>query len=373
MGIADLHSNCKKHLIILLILLISCKEKQEIDNMHIINYSDREKTHLNWKHPTKFICLDKDSDSALFAEINKVIIKNDHIYILDVQGKKSVLCFDFKGNFIRSYGQTGRGPGEHTRLSDFDVKLNGDVYLYCRTSKKVIHLHENGGVISEYKFDFRANGFKLLKDGEYFFSLANVNKHNHQFYIYNPITIETKNIFNFDKRDKTNRSINSYTQAIAAGFVSYLPVRDEFIIFNESGDLQEVFKFDFGRYTLPQKSKFDALTWGNIEGHFYYLDATPIKTGNYIIGEFNSFTKRCIFVYNIQKRELFVDNIDINNYSHKNLHPYLGVYNDYIVSALDNAVYEASNEKESLPQNVIEHIKSGGFVLTLSTLMEPPE
>lgn len=360
------------YLLILLILIASCKEKHDTEGRHIINFNERKEIKLNWKHPQKFILLDNSSEDAFIGAINRVIIKNDRVYILDHfrRGRNRVLCFDTDGNFIRRYGQPGRGPGEHSRLYDFDVGPEGDVFLFCHMSTKVIHLHENVSLINEYRFDFRANGLKLLKQGEFLFSLANENEHNHQFSVYCPNTKEMRNFFSFDGKDQTNRSIKRYTQPFQGGFTAYTPVRDEFYIFNESGDLQEVFEFNFGKHTLPHRYKFDALTWENVSGNFFFLDATPVLINDFIIGEIRSVQDMSpyMFIYNTRDHELFVDRIEVNNYSHKSLYPYLGVYNGHIINALDLELFEASNEKESLPQHVTAHIKEGGVVIAFSLL-----
>lgn len=59
-----------------------------------------------------FISLDDSDANSFIKDINKCIIKNDRIYLLDFFGTESVKVFDLSGKFLFMVGAKGGGPGE---------------------------------------------------------------------------------------------------------------------------------------------------------------------------------------------------------------------------------------------------------------------
>ena len=61
------------------------------------------------------------SDNSLIGEIDKMLIFEDFIFILDASKAKTLFVFDKKGLFIRKIGNIGNGPGEYVRIVDFAI------------------------------------------------------------------------------------------------------------------------------------------------------------------------------------------------------------------------------------------------------------
>ncbi len=68
------------------------------------------------------------TEDGLIGTIDKVLVTNNRIYILDTQTANGIFCFDRCGNFINSYKNEGRGPEEYTSLHDMDCFEN-KVYI----------------------------------------------------------------------------------------------------------------------------------------------------------------------------------------------------------------------------------------------------
>lgn len=117
----------------------------------------------------KYVALEVIPDSY-FADIDKLVIHDNTIYVMDAFVKKKIFAFDIEGNFIRDYGAIGDAPGEYQKLTDFEVAENGDVQILDRQRKKIHIYNEAGDFKVSKSTDFRAEAFKLLKDG-YLFSL----------------------------------------------------------------------------------------------------------------------------------------------------------------------------------------------------------
>jgi hypothetical protein len=104
----------------------------------------------------------KEEEGYYFSTINKLIINEDNIFILDVLGSHSLLNFNKNGNFVRQIGTKGTGPDEYTMFCDFDINsqyvfLNMlffhciCFYLYypCRVSAQ-------GSIVYKYNLQYDA-------------------------------------------------------------------------------------------------------------------------------------------------------------------------------------------------------------------------
>ncbi|GAO30508.1 6-bladed beta-propeller [Geofilum rubicundum] len=58
------------------------------------------------------------TDESIIGEIDKVLVSEDRIFVVDRESAKSIFCFDRKGNFINSYNAIGRGPQEYIEIED---------------------------------------------------------------------------------------------------------------------------------------------------------------------------------------------------------------------------------------------------------------
>ncbi len=74
---------------------------------------------------------------SLIGEINKVIVSDERIYVLDEAVSKGVFCFDRKGHYINSYKELGRGPHEYNSIWDIYFYNNK---LYLAVSPFRIHI-----------------------------------------------------------------------------------------------------------------------------------------------------------------------------------------------------------------------------------------
>lgn len=91
---------------------------------------EREPTIRNWKKSVMEyeFSIGGIEDTTLYAPVSVKTDADNNIYILDMKAC-SVKKFDKDGNFLRSYGGKGRGPGEFISPSRFDVLLNGKIIV----------------------------------------------------------------------------------------------------------------------------------------------------------------------------------------------------------------------------------------------------
>jgi hypothetical protein len=51
-----------------------------------------------------------ERDSFMFGRIDKIIVRDKYIYLMDILVSNSLLVFDETGAFVRKIGNRGRGP-----------------------------------------------------------------------------------------------------------------------------------------------------------------------------------------------------------------------------------------------------------------------
>lgn len=168
-------------LVLILSILVSCGRKDtdvnvamsivdgnfsEIDINMSIEYYDSIVNAL----PTPEMIVLKETDDVMFADIDRIIAKDDMYYILDSYGASTVVSFTTTGKAYAKYGKIGQGPGEYIKPWDIDVD-SAFVYVLDSNTKKILQFEKDGTFVKEKKIPFIATSFKRLINGDYLFSI----------------------------------------------------------------------------------------------------------------------------------------------------------------------------------------------------------
>jgi hypothetical protein len=122
------------------------------------------------------------SEECLIGYADKTLIWNNRIYVADFTNAMALFVFDMNGKFLFKIAKRGQGPGEYIKLHDFDIQVNGDIYMLDQHTKKILiydpegeYLHE---IHSDYYFSFfclvsnKMYRSRLVKSGKMFAELA---------------------------------------------------------------------------------------------------------------------------------------------------------------------------------------------------------
>lgn len=108
---------------------------------------------------------------SLLESISKIIFKNQKFYILDnQQGNNGLFVFSETGKFLRKVSGPGAGPGEYTKLMDFDVDSLGNLFLFDFYPRKLMKFDSVGHLISEINGLDPFMEFTLINDSTLFFN-----------------------------------------------------------------------------------------------------------------------------------------------------------------------------------------------------------
>ena len=144
------------------------------DQKNLSWIEQEDSTAANYIDTVEYILLEAHPD-GLFREIDKLIVKNDKIFIFDFIGRNQVLVFDRNGKFLYKTGNRGRGPKEYIQLRNFTVD---DKFIYLIDNIKhelLLHDIQNGNFITKKTLPFVVYDMAVFDNGNYIFSWAVVD------------------------------------------------------------------------------------------------------------------------------------------------------------------------------------------------------
>lgn len=108
-------------------------------------------------------------EEFLMGGIDKIIMKNNYVYVLDSKYTANIYIFDAKsGQFVKKIGKIGNGPGEYRKILDFSIdEDNLVIYALCDRSK-VVSYSLSGIFLEEKKLSFFATAIEYLNNKFYF-------------------------------------------------------------------------------------------------------------------------------------------------------------------------------------------------------------
>ena len=81
--------------------------------------------------------------------------------------------WDNTGTFLYKIGHQGQGPGEYSKITDFDV-ANQNIYLLDSGQRKILEYNLNGDFKDEYSYNGKLEGVNDLivtSDGNFLLGL----------------------------------------------------------------------------------------------------------------------------------------------------------------------------------------------------------
>jgi hypothetical protein len=193
-------------LLIVTFFLYSCNKNEykvkskDIDFKSISIIKNKTKNILDIGKIKKAVKIETKNKSMI-GNIDKVICdKNGDFYIADYYSSKKVFRFNKKGNFIRSYGKIGQGPGEYNSILSFALDSESNVFLLG--NYKLIKFDKNGKLTKEVKNNFLAEKIIIMNNLLYVYVLrySNFSKNKKQILILNTDLKKVGEILNYDTR-----------------------------------------------------------------------------------------------------------------------------------------------------------------------------
>jgi len=205
----------------------------------------------------KYVKLES-TDESIFGSIDKMIVYEDSIYILD-KITNSLLVFDMEGNYLYKIAKRGPGPDEYTQLDFFDIdRENKQIVLTDLMAYWIMRYDMNGNFLYKQKIPIWCEGVSVLPNGGIVLYANFRNNSSKLKQEYNLICLNSNMDFekgyfpykseNFNIKIATSAAGHFYRSNDHLNF-SFPRGNTVYQFYNDS--LIKKYKFDFGNEILP--------------------------------------------------------------------------------------------------------------------------
>ena len=214
-----------------------------------------------------------DSAEVRIGNVDRAILHEDRIYVLDWMQRRLV-CYDsYTGAFIRQIGRFGRAGDEYLQITNFDVDANGDIWIIDSQSDHLFKFAPDGHFLFRKNMPFKALDIKVLSKDSLLFALAPINpaKYNKCRLLRCDENLHHSTLFlPYDDDIDKACLLAEYAfsaQAQDSFHLNNLYIDDNVYVLDKNAQITKALLFDFGSNTIPQSVR------KNIAAHaddFYY-------------------------------------------------------------------------------------------------------
>jgi len=142
-------------------------QRADSAGVEIITYSGPDRM-LDWRFEPTFTLGGEDTDEESFYELSAAYVGTDadgNLYILDTSAKR-VVVFDAEGNYLRTMGGEGGGPGEMRFPFALGVSPTGVASAFDISKRALVRFGPDGAVLDEIRVTFPYGGGPIIdRDG----------------------------------------------------------------------------------------------------------------------------------------------------------------------------------------------------------------
>lgn len=332
---------------IFFLLFLSCNQKQKdiqvIEKETIIIDPDKYEKNNDLssilQDSIKIIQLET-TDECLIAEVTKVELRNEYIYISDRINQK-IFVFSSNGKYIKSIGKNGNGPGEIRNLGDFTF-VGDSLFVQDGYSKKYLIYNINGEYLDN--FSYKTHHHDVLSFDNVLYFVSNYFYSELGFYNLFRYDLDTKKISSYipfnEKINKNNSAwgLNRHISKYKESALLLYPLNDT--IYEVSKDrVYPRYNIQFSKHNIPDNIKNKngstifslAARDGYIKGLHHLQNSKDYLIGIYTEG--NSYRYITIDKKTLEYR--IGRNLTISNYGNFTLHTFYTTSNNELISAQD--------------------------------------
>lgn len=152
------------------LLLAACKERSPETNA----YGDMKTIAINDTYSMKrydavesYRYVPLQDTKRLIGNIDRLIVSDDRIVVVDRDQAQAVFIFDHNGNIIAEIAATGRGPNEYIFIDHVAIDTDNDrLAILDRRSRRVLLYGLDGKFIKSQKIPFALCGMEYMENGD---------------------------------------------------------------------------------------------------------------------------------------------------------------------------------------------------------------
>lgn len=278
-------------LMMLSLSLVSCNDNEK-QSANVINFGSEAFVKVDVDLDSKYydsvfslvnqprIIALKENDETMFADLNKLIVRDGKYYVLDAYGSRTVVSFNADGTPLVKYGKVGQGPGEYFRPTDMDV-YDDIVYVIDMKREKMLKYKNSGEFLEEISMPFKAEAINVVDRNKFMFGLYREGENAHRICV----TDSNMNI-QATCLPKIEGYIGGYINCNALrsntnDVVYYEIISDTMFVFDKNAKARGGIVFDFGSHSVPDVAHIDYLkaSENKMLNGTRFLTCTPISLG----------------------------------------------------------------------------------------------
>lgn len=206
----------------------------------------------------------RGGENSSFGSIEKVIVRNDILYIEDFS-RKRLITRPVSGGAYSVLDYRGRGPNEYLQISDFDVDAQGNIWILDAQKDIIAKYSRDFEFIQSWPVEFQIDKIRCLPSGGFAFQIAiwddSQYRGNQLAFTDSAFAVE-KVLLQYPKGKDDNFVFHNVFSDCGNGFFYCEPIDDHLYHISDDGIVQNIYSFDFGMYTVPERYKKD------IERHY---------------------------------------------------------------------------------------------------------
>lgn len=278
------------------------------------------------------------TDNCLVRADDQKWVTEKYIYITDRVSKK-IFMFDWKGKYLRTIGQTGRGPGEYVDLNGMCV-MRDTLYVHDQVQSKLIAYPVQGGQFHEIFIAPPIYSSELATAGNYLYFITNYTNG------YNLIRMDlkdysTQHFLPYASEIEKNGSwwgLNNFSSSYRDSLIFTFSQNDT--IYGLSDNVPKpLYCINFPHNKIPENlltlNGTQILQTALKDGYITGLDEI-YNTKSFIMGGFGKGNQCFYFMYSKADESVLVaQSLDLGAFGKLSLYNYLPTDNDELVFFYD--------------------------------------
>ena len=373
--------------IALFCVFVSCGNKEKvgivfskgIEENHSINTFSKDLIMNSYVDTVSFILLDDSKEESLLKDINKCIIKNNRIYILDFFGTELVKVFDLSGKFLFMVGAKGGGPGEFFRTFDFDVNDNG-VFLLDVRNRKIIEYDLNGLFREEYNYNDKLSGinsFIVTNQSNFLLSMSQDAYPEAKVLLVDKKFNIIQKVLAFNKTEtKELLRIGSFRRC-GENIVYHYPISDDIYLFEQSGEISAKYTLSLNEKPIDDdiKSNYRKVVSERSSGQFNYFHEVPFFNGTMLLTTMFYGSNKALFCLDMKEHKYAIESYEgilelFTKLSIKNFNFPVYIDENRVICALNQLVYDRMKEKDAVDESSLKSLSEGATMLIVYHLKQ---
>jgi len=272
------------------------------------------------RNKQKDFYLSEIAESVEYVKLGKSqggMISYANVYPLDdyfviSDWRQPVMVFSLKGEYIRSIGSFGNGPGEYSTAFGFDIDPTNHILYILNRNSRILHAYDTDGtLIKSLDLPYQSGNLCVMKNGNILIETL-MNYKNDGCYPFCLLDTDGNLIREIKRPDLPEgkrmgfNPIPSFDRLSNGNVIVSNFARDTIYQIDLEGTLIPFAILDLGKLMLPDKLYYDMVSFAQGEGLFNYIVGPGLRSvGKYLKLNHSYHRQSHVGIFDPSTRELY--------------------------------------------------------------------